>query len=201
VVNSDSDYAYEAHLVDCWHDENSALFYRLGHFFFEYNRIESAAEILIMDLIEVPEAKRPTFRRSFFRRSSLAGSADRLTPMVEHIEVLDGARLMTAEPMGVLSNWEERLNASPDHVYHYGIKSTHNEGGLHLVVGVGCTRHQSWDNHTAGGWSPTVADSQFWGELVAATGEFSCPSVGRNLAATGEDLMSADIKANRLTQR
>ena len=29
VVNSDSDYAYEAHLVD-WHDENSALFYRLG---------------------------------------------------------------------------------------------------------------------------------------------------------------------------
>jgi len=37
-----------------------------------------------------------------------------------------------------------------------------------------------------------VADNQFRGELVAATGEISCPSVGRNLAATGEDLMAAD---------
>jgi hypothetical protein len=45
---------------------------------------------------------------------------------------------------------------------------------------------------TTVGWSPTVADSQFWRELVAATEEFSCPSVGRNLAATGEDLMSGD---------
>jgi hypothetical protein len=56
----------------------------------------------------------------------------------------------------------------------------------------GVANKSSRRGHTAGGWSPTVADSQFWGELVAATGEFSCPSVGRNLAATGEDLMSAD---------
>jgi hypothetical protein len=64
-----------------------------------------------------------------------------------------------------------------------------------LRVGGFVTNQPSRRGHTAGGWSPTVADSQFWGELVAATGEFSCPSVGRNLAATGEDLMSADIRS------
>jgi hypothetical protein len=37
-----------------------------------------------------------------------------------------------------------------------------------------------------------VADSQFRGELVAATGEISCLSAGRNTAAIGEDLMAAD---------
>ena len=47
--------------------------------------------------------------------------------------------------------------------------------------------------HTAGGWSPTVADNQLWGELVTAAGEISCPSAGRNLSAAGEVLMSADI--------
>jgi len=64
--------------------------------------------------------------------------------------------------------------------------------GLLLGVGGLVTNQPSGRGHAAGGWSPTVTDDQFWGELMAAAGEISCPSAGKNLSATGEDLMSAD---------
>src|ERR1039458_8227846 len=57
------------------------------------------------------------------------------------------------------------------------------------------TNQLSRRDHTAGGWSPTVGDNDFWGDLVAAAGEISCPSAGKNLSATGEVLMSADSKS------
>jgi hypothetical protein len=68
--------------------------------------------------------------------------------------------------------------------------------GLLLGVGGLVTNQPSGRGHAAGGWSPTVTDDQFWGELMAAAGEISCPSAGKNLSATGEDLMSADKAAH-----
>lgn len=88
MANGDSDYAFDAHLAD-WHSEDSGLFYALGHFFFEYNRMETAVEELTMDLYEVPQAKQGAFRVSFLRQGSLSVAAERLTPILKLMDLFD----------------------------------------------------------------------------------------------------------------
>ncbi|MGC8499486.1 MAG: hypothetical protein ACP5OV_08355, partial [Acidimicrobiales bacterium] len=62
-----------------------------------------------------------------------------------------------------------------------------------LLLGVGglVTNQPPRRSHVTGGYTGVV-DGYLWGELVAAAGENSCPSAGRNLSAAGEFLMSAD---------
>ncbi len=49
--------------------------------------------------------------------------------------------------------WDERLHRLPDSRLHLGIQGTHDVSRPPSVVGLVCTRHQSRDSSTAGGWS------------------------------------------------
>jgi len=42
---------------------------------------------------------------------------------------------MTAERMGLLLGWEQRLDGRSDGIYHFGLECAHDVSDLHWVVG------------------------------------------------------------------
>ena len=51
---------------------------------------------------------------------------------------------MTTERVVHLTYRDERLDASPDHIDHFGVECAHAGGDLHLVVGSLTAHHGSW---------------------------------------------------------
>jgi hypothetical protein len=59
---------------------------------------------------------------------------------------------MTTERVVHLTHRDERLDTSPDHIYHFGVECAHDGGDLHLVVGSMTAPQVSWGQNNTGGW-------------------------------------------------
>ena len=51
---------------------------------------------------------------------------------------------MTTERVVHLTHQDERLDTSPDHIYHFGVECAHDGGDLHVVVGSATAPQVSW---------------------------------------------------------